>query len=158
MRLSSRVATAFIVVVIGASTAACDLLAPSSADLRVGDCIDEPDQGSTVQAVPTQPCTSPHDAEVFAELAYPAEAAESYPGDAAFEIFVETSCIPLWDGYTGRVWGIDTEFDIGFLQPTVTSWDEGDRAVTCYTGRYGGGKLVASVRHIGASPLPVPTP
>jgi hypothetical protein len=126
--------------------------------LQVGDCIDEPAEDSTISEVQHQPCTGPHDGEVFAVLTNPAAADEPYPVVSGFDDYIETNCIPLWEVYTGRTWATDTELDIGFLHPTITGWGEGDRGFSCYTTKYGGGKLVASVKNIGASALPLATP
>jgi hypothetical protein len=126
--------------------------------LQVGDCIDEPESDTTISEVQHQPCNRPHDAEVFAVLTHPAGADEPYPVISGFDDYARDNCIPAWESYTGRTWATDAELDIGFLHPTITGWGDGDRGFSCYTTKYGGGKLIASVRNIGASPLPVPTP
>ncbi|HUP82966.1 MAG TPA: septum formation family protein [Candidatus Limnocylindria bacterium] len=132
---------------------------PGAVDaLQVGDCIDEPDEDSTITEVQHQPCTVPHDGEVFAVLTNPAGPDEPYPVVSGFDDYIQTNCIPLWEAYTGRTWATDTELDIGFLHPTLTGWGAGDRGFSCYTTKYGGGKLLAPVKNIGASPLPVATP
>ena len=100
----------------------------------------------------------PHDAELFALLTHPAIPDEPYPAAADIDQFVQASCVPLWEAYTGRTWATEIELTISFLQPTVADWAEGDRSFSCYTARYGGGKLTTSVKNIATSPLPAQTP
>lgn len=122
--------------------------------LQVGDCIDEPPGASTITEVQHQPCTTPHDGEVFALLTNPAPADAAYPVVSGFDDYIQTNCIPLWESYTGRTWSTDTEIDLNYLHPTLSGWGDGDRGFTCYLTKLGGGKLNASVKGIGASPLP----
>lgn len=132
---------------------------PGAVDaLQVGDCIQEPEEDSTITEVQHQPCNTAHDGEVFAVLTNPAGPDEPYPIISGFEDYIQENCIPLWEAYTGRTWATDTELDINFLHPTLTGWGEGDRGFSCYTTKYGGGQLIGSVKNIGSSPLPVPTP
>ena len=135
-----------------------DSLAGGVNDLQVGDCIDQPAPDTTVTDVQHRPCNTPHDGEVFAVLTHPAGPDESYPVVSGFDDYIQENCIPLWEAYTGRTWATDLELDISYLHPTITGWGEGDRGLTCYTTKYGGGQLTASVKNIGASPLPVATP
>ncbi|MEO8626245.1 MAG: septum formation family protein [Candidatus Limnocylindrales bacterium] len=122
--------------------------------LQVGDCIDQPAGSSTITEVQHQPCTKPHDGEVFALLTNPAAADEPYPVVSGFDDYIQTNCIPLWEAYTGRTWSTDTELDLNYLHPTLLGWGNGDRGFTCYLTRLDSAKLNASVKRIGASPLP----
>ena len=144
------------VVALGALAASCG--DSSAGGVTVGDCIVEPQQGSASGDMANQPCSGPHDAEVFAVLTHPAGAGEPFPADDGFSDYVQENCVPLWEIYTDRTWGADPELAIGFLAPTGTSWAAGDRQVVCYTTRYGGGPLTGSVKDIGASPLPAASP
>ena len=148
------------VLAIVAATGACSSLGGSDGvgALRVGDCIDQPQANATTSDVRHQPCNLPHDAEVFAVLTNPAGPDEPYPAEGDMEGFVQEGCVPLWETYTGRTWATEIALTISFLQPTVTDWADGDRGFSCYTTRYGGGKLIASVKNIGTSPLPAQTP
>jgi hypothetical protein len=122
--------------------------------LQVGDCIDEPSEADTITEVQHQPCNKPHDGEVFAVLTNPAGPDEAYPVVSGFDDYIQTNCVPLWEAYTGRSWATDTELSLNFLHPTITGWGEGDRGFSCYLTRVDGAKLSASVKGIGASPLP----
>ena len=124
--------------------------------LQVGDCIDEPAEASTITEVQHQPCNTPHDGEVFAVLTNPAGPDEPYPVVSGFEDYIQANCVPLWEAYTGRTWATDTELDLGYLHPTLEGWtgDQHDRGFSCYLTRVDGQKLNASVKGIGASPLP----
>ena len=122
--------------------------------LQVGDCIDEPAEAETITEVQHQPCKTPHDGEVFAVLTNPAGPDEPYPVVSGFEGYIEANCVPLWEAYTGRTWATDTELNLSFLHPTLSGWGDGDRRFSCYLTRFDGQKLNASVKGIGASPLP----
>jgi hypothetical protein len=122
--------------------------------LQVGDCIDEPAEAETITEVQHQPCNTPHDGEVFAVLTNPAGPDEPYPVVSGFDDYIQTNCVPLWEAYTGRSWATDTELTLNFLHPTLSGWGDGDRGFSCYLTRVDGQKLNASVKGIGASPLP----
>lgn len=149
-----------LIVVVGVAYVALnrDSLTGAVDALAVGDCIDEPAEDATITEVQHRPCNQPHDGEVFAVLTHPAGSDEPYPVVSGFDDYIQENCIPLWETYTGRTWATDTELDVSFLHPTITGWGEGDRGFSCYTTKYGGGKLIASVKNIGSSPLPVATP
>lgn len=122
--------------------------------LQVGDCIDEPAAADTITEVQHKPCTTAHDGEVFGVLTNPAGPDEPYPVVSGFDDYIQTSCVPLWEAYTGRSWATDTELSLNFLHPTISGWADGDRGFSCYVTRFDGQKLNASVKGIGASPLP----
>jgi hypothetical protein len=143
-----------LVAILGGAYLLRDRLSTGVTDLAVGDCIDEPPQASTITEVQHQPCNTPHDGEVFAVVTNPAGPDEPYPVVSGFDEYIQTTCIPLWEAYTGRTWATDTELDINYLHPTLTGWADGDRGFSCYLTRLDGGKLNATVKGIGASPLP----
>ncbi len=127
-----------------------DRLSGSATDLRVGDCFDQPagtpDEISEVQH---QPCTDPHDGEIFFVADYPDQ--DAYPGDAAIEAYIVEKCIPAWESYVARDYETDTEFDFSYLYPLPAGWTDGDHEISCYVTRVGGGKLTGSVKAAAAS-------
>ena len=101
-------------------------------DLAVGDCFDEPDTAQGVQTVPLVDCAGPHDSEVFALIAYPAEAGEPYPGAEVVQEFGDESC--RGEAFTEYV---DQEYDLSALfastlVPSEESWTRADdREIVC---------------------------
>jgi hypothetical protein len=146
-----------IVLVVGGLAFFRDRISGGVTELQVGDCIDEPSSASSVTDVQHQPCTEPHDGEVFANLTYPGADGAPYPIlTSDFEDFVSTNCLPLAESYTGRT---QEEIDAAglsyaFFYPTSDSWTQNnDRGVTCYIENADGTKLVGSVK-VAAPPSP----
>ena len=137
-----------------------DSLTGGVTDLQVGDCIDRPDETSTITEIQHQPCNTPHDGEVIHNFTSPAGPDEPYPVISGFEDFVLENCIPVFESYVGRDWETDTELNLAWLSPTLSGWtgEDRDRGFTCYVIRNDDGKLLASVKNIGASPLPTAAP
>ena len=143
-----------IVVVGGGFWLFRDRLSGGVNELAVGDCFDEPVGEQTITDVQHQPCTSPHDGEVFAVLTHPAPKGEAYPVVSGFDDYIQQNCIPAWEAYTARTWATDLELSLSYYHPTVSGWGDGDRGFTCYTTRVDSAKLNGSVRGVGSSPLP----
>jgi len=142
-----------LVVIVGGVFLFRDRITGDVNDLQVGDCIDEPTVTTTVTDVQHQPCTDPHDGEVFALVTYTADASGTYPGESAFDDLVTTQCVPAVETYTSRT---SDELDaaglsFGYFYPTSDSWSSGDRDVTCYIEKSDGSKLVGSVKGGGAA-------
>lgn len=133
-----------IVGIVGGLAFFRDQIAGGVNDLRIGDCIDEPDQTSSITDVQHQPCTDPHDGEVFYVLRDPAADGATYPGADYFREAARVACLPAASSYTGVA--IDTlGVDIAWFYPTSNSWSGGDRGMTCYLYRIDGAKITGSL-------------
>jgi hypothetical protein len=113
--------------------------------LTAGTCLSGVHEGATVTSSTARPiaCTSPHENEVVATFDYPGGGA--FPGDAAFQAFAETNCIPAFGTYVG----IDFEsssLNMIFVAPTNDTWLKGDRQVACVTLTADGSLLSTSVK------------
>src|SRR5436190_10680442 len=73
-----------IVLIVGGLALFRDRISGDVNSLQAGDCIDEPSSTSSITDVQHQPCTSPHDGEVFATITHPATSGPAYPGKDAF--------------------------------------------------------------------------
>lgn len=98
--------------------------------LSVGDCLNDTSE-TRVSDVPTVDCTTPHDLEVFYDFAL--ADADAYPGAGPIQDAAETGCTSQFASYVGL------EYDKSILAfteyvPTESSWEEGDRTVTCVLG------------------------
>lgn len=145
-----------VIVIVGGLYVFRDRISGDVNSLVIGDCIDEPSSATSITDVQHQPCTDPHDGEVFALITYPGDSSAPYPGASAFDDAVTQQCLPAVATYTGRSL---TEVDAAglsyaYFYPTTNSWSNGDRGVTCYIAKADGSKLVGSLR----APTPSKTP
>lgn len=144
-----------IVLIVGGLAFFRDRIGGNVNSLAVGDCIDEPSSSSSISEVQHQPCTDPHDGEVFALIVHPAANGAAYPGASAFDDLVRQQCLPAVQTYTARTLEeIDAAgLSYAYFYPTTTSWtDSNDRGVTCYIAKSDGTKITGSVRAPTASP------
>lgn len=143
-----------VVVIGGGFFLFRDRLSSNVAELAAGDCFDEPTAAASITDVQHQPCNSPHFGEVFAVLTHPAAAGEAYPVVSGFDDYILENCVPVFETYTGREADTESELNLGWFQPTLTGWGEGDRGFTCYVSRLDDVPLNASIKNIGTAPLP----
>jgi Septum formation len=129
-----------------------DRLSGGVGDLQVGDCIDEPSATETITDVQHQPCSDPHDGEVFLLITDPTSSDASYPATTHFLQLAGDQCIPAASTYLGESLSSRSELDIGYFYPTADSWGSGDRGITCYLYMVDGSKMTGSVRSSTASP------
>lgn len=121
-----------------------DRLTGDVTDLKVGDCFDAAGLEVEVADVPHQPCTDPHDAEVFFVGAYPNQ--DAYPTDDDFDNFVLQQCFPAFEAYVGRSFETEAELDIAWFYPVPEGWSSGDRGITCHVMRLDREKITGSVK------------
>jgi hypothetical protein len=120
--------------------------------LQIGDCIDVPAENDSITQVQHRRCVEPHDAEVFFLLTDPAGSTESYPiiGNHFIEL-AATQCLPAATRYMGVDFETRQDLDVGIFYPTLSSWNSGDRGVTCYLYKIDKSKLAAPLKAAGAS-------
>jgi len=143
-----------VAVIVGGFILFRDRLSNDVTSLAPGECFDEPTAEETITDIQRQPCNEPHDAEVIAALTHPADPSAAYPVVSGFDDYIRENCVPIFESYTGRTFPTETELDLGYFRPTLAGWGEGDRGFSCYLSRSDGQKLTASLRGMGASPLP----
>jgi hypothetical protein len=96
--------------------------------LDVGTCFDDPSSFAEVADVPIVRCADPHDNEVIGLFDLPDG---EYPGDRAVDDAAASGCLDRFEQYVGIAFA-DSVYDMGWLKPTATSWDVGDRQVICF--------------------------
>lgn len=107
--------------------------------LREGDCVST----TNGQLVTVLPCTTPHQAEVFATFTLPASA---WPGTAALRQDASSSCASRLTAYINPQLAISLAQS--YVYPNKVAWTAGTRTVICEV-RAASGQLTGSVR--GAS-------
>lgn len=103
-------------------------------DLKVGDCFNNPSDANgknnvTVDSVKAIPCTSPHDAQIYAKYNLTEGSDASYPGDSAVQDQAGKGC-------DSRLGSLDKSklkksMQERFLVPKQGGWIDGDRGVSC---------------------------
>ena len=124
-------------------------------DLSVGDCFNqyivylsevEPQDLTTVLE-----CSVAHDAEVYHQVNYPADAETPYPSSEELEAWSTRQCYEEFENFVGQEYEL-SELSIGFRTPTGDTWADPlkvHREVTCYVNAWKGGQVVGSVRGSG---------
>jgi hypothetical protein len=104
--------------------------------VREGDCINTPNS----QTVTILPCTTPHDAEVFATFTLPGSA---WPGTVAVQQTASSGCVNRLSGYLNPQLSIS--LSQAYVYPNQAAWGAGTRTVICEV-RATSGQLTGSVR------------
>jgi hypothetical protein len=73
---------------------------------------------------------------------------------SGFDDFIQENCIPAFESYTGRDADTESELQLGYFQPTISGWGDGDRGLICFISRRDDQPLNGSLRNLGSSPLP----
>jgi hypothetical protein len=110
--------------------------------LQTGDCVNTPNG----QVVSVLPCSTPHQAEVFATFSLPGS---PWPGTAAVRTDASSGCASRLSGYLNPQLAVSLAQSYVF--PDQVAWTGGTRTVICEV-QASSGQLTGSVR--GAS-LPV---
>jgi hypothetical protein len=99
-----------------------------ASELQVGDCFDLKDAtAENVEDVSAKVCGEEHEFEVFRVGTLPEG---DFPGDAAFDAFVEDDCLAAFATYIGRDY-YESELDIFYFTPSPDAWADGDRTIQC---------------------------
>jgi hypothetical protein len=141
-------------LILGALYLFRDRISGDVTALQVGDCIESPTGTEPISNIQHQPCTEPHDGEVFAVLTYPGDNTAAYPGVDAFRTFVAQQCLPQVQVYTGRTLAEiqSAGLTYAWFYPTTDSWtSQNDRGVTCYIAREDEQKMTGSVKAAGGA-------
>ncbi|HKJ56382.1 MAG TPA: septum formation family protein [Nitriliruptoraceae bacterium] len=141
--------TVVVIVVIGLSlVASLVLLAwnlwgsrPVAAVFEVGQCADDVVfDGSPVTEVIDVDCSQVHQVEVYALVGMPGDG--PYPGDEEVDGRAAQLCRTA---ASAELVGLDPGWQLKALRPSVDSWDQGDRTVTCFLTRASGNKTAGSI-------------
>jgi hypothetical protein len=112
--------------------------------LKVGDCFDS--SSNEIRTVKVDPCSEPHDSEVFFLVTHPAGRDDPYPGKELLVQFAADAC--LGQPFTDYV-GIPLEqsklkdFEI---VPQESAWEKGRRVLVCGIDTGGEGDITGSVK------------
>ncbi|MBW3070015.1 hypothetical protein GZ998_10965 [Actinomyces sp. 594] len=105
--------------------------------------------GGTVASASLVDCAAPHLYEVFAEGAISADA---FPSDELMEQYISDICYDAFQTYVGTSYDdaySQGRYAITSLRPTQTTWEQGDRTVSCILTSVDGSELTGSARGAG---------
>lgn len=114
--------------------------------LSIGDCFYINFDQNEVSQVLLVSCDDPHIAEVFALIDYPADEDETWIGQEAIDGFSDEECVNAFEPYVGLSYA-ESIYYISYLQPTETTWSNGDREVVCLIVEANNGEIVGSARN-----------
>jgi len=104
--------------------------------LHKGDCVNSP----SAQLVSILPCSTPHEAEVFATFALPAS---PWPGTTAIATAASSGCGSRLNGYLNPQLAVS--LTQSYVYPDQVAWTAGTRTAVCEV-RASSGNLTGSVR------------
>jgi len=96
--------------------------------LDVEDCFSPADADTFVDRVQVIDCDEPHQMEVFAQ--YEVDDVDAYPGGNELTFAAQDECQSRFEDYVGQSYWT-SELDFITLTPSFSTWDVGDRTVTC---------------------------
>jgi hypothetical protein len=97
-------------------------------DLRAGDCLNPPEKvQDELLKVAVVPCSTRHTQEVVGVKSLDTK---DYPGDDAVRLQGEKLCLEPFSDYVGVDY-VDSSLYLTYLLPSLRSWDDGDKDVTC---------------------------
>ena len=98
-------------------------------DLSNGQCFNAVSE-DVVDEVEVVACGQAHQYEIYLTVDYDAGSGAAYPGDATITDFSEDTCRTRFETFVGRGYE-ESELFIYYLQPSDSSWGDGDREVVC---------------------------
>ena len=113
--------------------------------LEVGDCFDSA-QSNEIRGIDVEPCSEPHDSEIFFLVEHPAGPEDPYPGKETLVQFAADACLgqPLTD-YLGVPLEKSTLKDFEIV-PQESAWKDGRRVLVCGLDTGGGEDITGSVK------------
>lgn len=111
--------------------------------LEVGQCFNDPDAFTEVSDVEVVDCGEPHDNEVYHLFDLPDG---DFPGATTVQQLANEGCLGAFEGYVGTTYDISL-WEVGLLQPTSETWDQGDQEVVCFLFDLNGEQLAGSARN-----------
>ncbi len=105
--------------------------------------------GGTVASGSLVDCSAPHLYEVYAEGAISADA---FPSDELMEQYIADICYDAFETYVGISYDdaySQNTYAVTALRPTQSTWEQGDRAVSCVLASADGSELTGSARGAG---------
>ena len=119
------------------------------AEVAVEDCLSPATDDLMVAEVELIDCDEPHEAEVFAQFVLDRDAlpgtGDEYPGANELTWYADDACRERFEDYTGQSYWTST-FDLRSISPSFSTWDVGDRLITCLIVSGDGTALTASAR------------
>ena len=118
-------------------------------EVEVEDCLVPGTDDALLAEATVVACDEPHQMEVFAQFVLDRDAlpgsGDDYPGGNELTWYAQDECQARFDAYTGHSYWT-SPFDLRTLTPSFSTWDAGDRVITCLIVSGDGGPLTASAK------------
>jgi hypothetical protein len=96
--------------------------------LQVGDCLNNDTLADEITEVPTVPCSTAHQYEVYADFELDGD---RWPGDEEVTEQADAGCMARFESFVGVPFE-ESSLDFSFYWPTEESWiQQDDRLVSC---------------------------
>lgn len=121
-------------------------------EVAVGDCVTPRGGDLLVGSVELIDCDDPHQAQVYAQFDLADDelpddpATPGYPGGAALTWYAQDECQDRFADAMGTSYW-ESPYDLKVITPSFSTWDLGDRAITCLVVGAEDAALVGSVLH-----------
>ena len=102
-------------------------------EVAPGWCFDDVVQDQVSLGVRVRSCDTPHEYEMLATETYPAASDSPFPGDSTLSDHVYRFCSAAFTAYVG-VPPASSALSWSTLNPSETSWSDGDRWIGCLVG------------------------
>lgn len=99
----------------------------NTADLEVGDCLNDLKAGTDVLDIPAVSCAEPHEGEVYAVVEF---SGSEFPGEDALSERAQRRCLRELRSVAPDVVR-DPAYGVFWFQPTDFTWARGDRDLAC---------------------------
>jgi hypothetical protein len=119
-------------------------------EVAVEDCLTPVGGDLMVESVELIDCDEPHEAEVFAQFDVDeselpdGDGPDGWPGGAEITWYAQDECQQRFADAVGESYW-DSPHDLKVITPSFSTWDLGDRAITCLVVGADGEDLVGSV-------------
>jgi hypothetical protein len=118
-----------------------------SAQLKVGDCVDETlvsdEENGQSRAYSPVECATAHDDEVFYVFDYPNTS--SFPGYEQIGSLQQSTCQSQFQVYVGVTWD-KSHYTISYASPDEAAWNSGDHAIHCLLSDASDAKTTGSAK------------
>jgi hypothetical protein len=127
-----------------------DFMSGRAADLRPGDCFDDPTAANesareVTATVQHHRCSEPHQFEAFASFVYPGGAQAPFPAESEFDAFANEKCDPAFKAYVGSP-ATSSSLRWYSYVPIEAGWKERDHEVICFLQLSSGAKLTRTMQ------------
>lgn len=134
-----RLAGAGVAAALVATLSGCGLFGDDEPDevsvfeLEPGTCFQtQSDAEAEIESLPPVDCSEEHTQEFIGDVPYTSEdGGDTFPGQDALDDYAQGACAQAFESYVGISY-LDSKLFLTYLLPSPRSWDQDDRAISCF--------------------------